>query len=87
MPKVQVEAQLHFSLVVFDNMRFYYVLTNLPQNVIESVIDEVQTPPSTVLFVALLLLSVDGRNENLTKRSLIHCTRQVLPMWEVGSKL
>lgn len=56
---VQAEAQFSISKITADKSRYYYVLAALPQEVIESIIDFVQTPPEENFYEGIKKLLVE----------------------------
>lgn len=55
---VAAEAQFTISRITSESSRYYYVLAALPQDIIESVLDFIQNPPETNLYVGIKKLLI-----------------------------
>lgn len=65
---VQAEAQFSLTRTTSDISKFNYVLAALPQNVIESVLDYIEKPPRTEIYIGLKTLLIERHSLSESKR-------------------
>lgn len=65
---IQAEAQFQIARVVSDSRRYYHVLGALPQDVIESILDFIQSPPTTDLYPSIKNLLIERHSLSVEKR-------------------
>ena len=65
---VQAEAQFTLARITSDISRFNYVLTSLPEDVIESIIDYIQCPPVNNLYEGVKVLLIERHSMSEQRR-------------------
>lgn len=65
---IQAEAQFKISSVSSESSRYYHVLAALPQEIIESIIDFVQSPPEKDLYTSIKNLLIERHSLSVEKR-------------------
>lgn len=65
---VQAEAQFSISRITLDSSKYYHVLAALPQEVVESILDFVQSPPDKDLYAGIKKLLIDRHSQSEERR-------------------
>lgn len=65
---IQAEAQFALCRISSDLKKYYYVLASLPQEVIESILDYVQSPPDVAVYQGIKQLLTERHSMSETNR-------------------
>lgn len=65
---IQAEAQFKIAKITSESSRFYHVLSALPQEVIESIVDFIQSPPEVDLYSNIKKVLIERHSLSVEKR-------------------
>lgn len=65
---IQAEAQLSLARISSDISRYNHVLTSLPEDIIESIIDFIQSPPANNLYEGIKALLIERHSMSEERR-------------------